>query len=201
MTRTEFVDNVTSWWDLIDFCRDEDCDLCQDIYDEDSMDEEIDYSVREDCGNYGWRDLADLLDGIPTGYDAYRRNAPFDWDGLGDYEFDEYKEDVLSWMDDGDYWDEEDEDEAEGGAPNEVDVFAEQTARDIAEAAAAQDEESVVDEDFSVVDLIGMCSTSLYEIEQAVQQKDLDRVIDRAIRTDADTCKSSLTEMMNLIFA
>ena len=35
MTRNEFIDNITEWYELKDFCNDFDCDICEDIYDDD----------------------------------------------------------------------------------------------------------------------------------------------------------------------
>ena len=42
MTRNEFIDNITEWYELKDFCSDFDCDVCEDIYDDDSLEEEPD---------------------------------------------------------------------------------------------------------------------------------------------------------------
>ena len=39
MTRNEFIDNITEWCELKDFCNDFDCDICEDIYDDDDYDE------------------------------------------------------------------------------------------------------------------------------------------------------------------
>ncbi len=33
MTRQEFIDNVNSFWELIEFCNDEQLDTCADIID------------------------------------------------------------------------------------------------------------------------------------------------------------------------
>ena len=37
MTRNEFIDNITEWYELKDFCSDFDCDVCEDIYDDEAF--------------------------------------------------------------------------------------------------------------------------------------------------------------------
>lgn len=154
MTRQYFIDNVNDWWELKDFCNDEDCDICSDIYSDEDMDEEINYAIREYSDDYQWYELRDLLRGIPSGYSFYRQNSSFDWEGLDDdADFTSYKDDVLEWMDNGGYWDDEDDieyDDYEEELPAEPD----------------DDEEPVPAEDFSVGDLIGMCSASFVTMWQ-----------------------------------
>ena len=41
MTRNEFLDNINSWWELIEFCNDEDCDVCEEIVDEDQKNDGV----------------------------------------------------------------------------------------------------------------------------------------------------------------
>lgn len=31
MTRNDFLNDVTEWWELLDFCSDEGCNICEDI--------------------------------------------------------------------------------------------------------------------------------------------------------------------------
>lgn len=115
MTRSEFLENVTDWSELIEFCRDEDCDICEDVYDEESRDDVITERIVDWARNAdSWQDLADRLSEITTGYDYYSEDDYGDWNGLTDSDFEDYKTDVLDWMDNNDYWDEdEDEDEEE----------------------------------------------------------------------------------------
>lgn len=63
MTRNDFLNDVTEWWELLDFCSDEGCNICEDIIDSDQLDEDT---------NYSWRDIRDSLSEIPTGYGYYR---------------------------------------------------------------------------------------------------------------------------------
>lgn len=145
MTRQDFIDNVNDFDELIDFCNDYECDLCEDVYSETARDEYIDDNLRDMAYNAeGWQDLLDTLNAIVTGYDWYRRDDYDDWEGLGDYEFEQYKQDVLEWADDNDIW-EEDEEEA---LPEDDD----------------DDEEFVADEPMSIGELMGVCSSQLQQI-------------------------------------
>ena len=47
MTRAEFIDTVNEWWELIDFCSDENCEICNDVYSDDDRDSYIDETVQE----------------------------------------------------------------------------------------------------------------------------------------------------------
>lgn len=111
MTRQEFIDNVNNFGDLIDFCSDEGCDYCESIYYEDSFDDLVNDCVSGWARDTGWRDLRDRLNDIPTGYDWY--DTSDEWRGLDGDDFDDYKDDVLSWGDDNEIWDEPEEEDVE----------------------------------------------------------------------------------------
>ena len=113
MTRQEFIDDITQWWELIDFCDENDCDFCSDIYSDDERDEIVNENLLEWARTEIWQDLYNRLDEITTGYSYYRADEHGGWDGLDDYDFDEIKDDVLNWGDENDVWDEEDEDPEE----------------------------------------------------------------------------------------
>ena len=155
MTRTEFLEDVNSWWELIEFCSNEGCDTCEDIYSEDSRDEYINEQLMAWAREDTWQELYSRLENIPTGYDYYRDDGYGEWVGMDDGDFDEYKDDVLEWMDNHGYWDEEDDDE-------DVDIFAEELEREKAEAEEAPVEE----EAFSIGELMDMCSIALVSIQK-----------------------------------
>ena len=114
MTRQEFLDDVTTFGDLLSFCWDNDCDICDDIYDQERMDDAIDERVAEMTRSDGWRNIYSFLDNVPYGDDYYRYDEYDDWVPLDESDFDDYQQEVLEWMDDQGYWDEEyDEDEEE----------------------------------------------------------------------------------------
>ena len=102
MTRNDFLNDVTEWWELLDFCSDEGCNICEDIIDSDQLDEYVEEDIRDT--NYSWRDIRDSLSEIPTGYGYYRMNGSFDYDGMDENDFDSYKEDVLEWGDNNGVW-------------------------------------------------------------------------------------------------
>ena len=118
MTRNYFLAYVTEWSELIELCREYDCDICEDIIDEDEFDEYVDSDIAN--MDYGWRSIRDFLADIPTGYDYYRRDGSFDYVGLdNDDDFEDYKSRVLDWMDEDDLWEpEEGEDEDDDFDPD-----------------------------------------------------------------------------------
>lgn len=146
MTRAEFLNYVTTWNELVDFCQEEDCDVCEDILCEDQRCGQIQDDLREVVCNYSWEEIRDWLCGIPTGYDYYRCNGVLDYDGVDDQDFEDYKSEVLNWMDVGDYWDEEEEDD---------DDFVEDNDADDAESGeddcGNEDDESFDEAEFFVV--------------------------------------------------
>lgn len=153
MTRQEFIDDVTSWDELIDFCNDNGCGYCDDVYSEYSRDEYIDDDLVDMARNAdGWSDLLDSLNNIPTGYDFYRRDDYGEWRGLGDYEFSDYKSDVLEWGDDAEIWDEDEEEDGE-------------------EPWYVDDEEfTPPDESISIADLMTSCNSKLQKISDDAEK-------------------------------
>ena len=151
MTRNEFLENVTSFYDLKDFCNDEDCNLLEDVYDEEGRDDFINDCLMDWARDDSWQDLYNRLDNIPTGYDWYRYDDYGDWCSLDDEDFEEYKNDVLEWADNNGVWDDDEEDTDEDG--------------DNFEDEPEDDEPAPEKEDFSVGELIGMCVVALGTIQ------------------------------------
>lgn len=154
MTRNEFLESVNDWWELKDFCSEIGCEHCDCIIDDDGLDEEIEYALGEYLRDYNWREIRDMLDDIPTGYDWYRCDGSFDYVGLDDDDFDSYKDDVLDWADDHDVWDEDEDDE---------EYFDEESNEE--EVIEEEPDEHFEEADFSVTDLMGMCSVTLVTIQ------------------------------------
>ncbi len=149
MTRNEFLEDVTSFGDLKDFCYNEDCNLLEDVYDEEGRDDYINECLMDWARDDTWQELYDRLNGIPTGYNWYRYDEYGDWCGLDDEDFEEYKNDVLEWADDNGVWDDDEED----------------TDEDYFEGEPEDDDPAPEEEDFSVGDLIGMCVVTLGTIQ------------------------------------
>ena len=163
MTRNEFIDNITEWYELKDFCNDFDCDVCEDIYDDDDYDDCVEEDVRDAVGECSWREIRDSLCDLPSGYDYYRRNGSLDYDGMDNDDFEDYKERALEWGDDYGVWeDEEEEDEEYADADDDfLDSLEEEPDED----------ETIEEEDFSIDDLIGMCSVVFVAIQNDEVEK------------------------------
>lgn len=69
MTRNEFLDNVNDWYELIEFCNDMGCSYCDDVYSEESMNDDINERLADWACEYTWQELLSKLDDIPSGYD------------------------------------------------------------------------------------------------------------------------------------
>ena len=110
MTRGEFVEQITSWPELLEFCYDNDCSVCEDIIPH----ERLAGNIAEDFTDYGdeydWTDIRRWINDIDDDADYYYRSGSFEYESV-DNQFDTYKDDVLEWGDDVDIWDFEDEDD------------------------------------------------------------------------------------------
>ena len=154
MTRQEFIDDVTTWSELLSFCDDEGCTLCEDVYSDDSKNEYYDEELVDMARNAGsWQELYNQLEDIPDGYEYYIRDDYGEFRGADDADFDSHKEDVLEWMDDGDYWeyDDDDEDDEEGPVRGEY--------------VDHEDVEPIEAEDVSIAELFTTCNSKLQKID------------------------------------
>lgn len=165
MTRSYFLDYVNDWYELIELCQEYDCDICEDIISDDTLDEYVDSDISGT--DYGWRRLRDFLSDIPTGYDYYRCDGSFDYVGLDDGDFEDYKSRILDWMDEDSLWEAEEDEEDEDFDPD-YDFFSTGEPENEPEEPA---EPPVEEEDFSVSELMCMCSAELVTIRQVMTQK------------------------------
>lgn len=160
MTRQQFVDEVNDWWDLTDFCYDNDCSYCDDVYPEDSRDERInEYLVNmardADC----WQSLLDSLSSIETGYEYYRETDDGTWVGLDNtYDFESYKDDVLDWGDSNDIWDDDEEE------PLYESPFSDDET---------EDDDFVTNEPISVSELMSECNSQFQQLYSDKQEKEV----------------------------
>lgn len=175
MTRQEFIDDVTSFGDLLSFCYDNDCThICEDVVDSEYRDEYINDSLVDWARNDTWTELKDRLDELynDTGYNYYIYDEYYgEYKGVDDDgdEFETYKRDVLEWMDDHEYWDDDgEEDEEEEDEP----VASQDSYDDEGE------EEPIPEEDCSFADLVSValgCVASFNE-EALRQAQEEDRI-------------------------
>lgn len=110
MTRREFIEEVTCWYDLKTFCDEEQIDFCDNVYSDDEKDDYIDERLDEIITGSTWQDVLGVLSDIPTGYDYYIIEDVYDIRGIyNDEDFERRKQEVLEYYDDHEYWDEEEE--------------------------------------------------------------------------------------------
>lgn len=175
MTRSEFIDNITEWWHLINFCNDEDCSVCENVCHDEDIDSMIDNDICSaitDCG-MGWREVHYRLGYIDRSYDYYVCEGLMDYRGLDNDDFECYKADVLEWMDNNGVWDEEDEDFDEG----------DQEPEEPADESDDEDDYQEPEEEFSVTELVSMCSLDviIQQSEDAKKRANEQVEIDRAL--------------------
>lgn len=157
MTRQEFIDDVTSWWELLDFCEEESCDYCDNIYSSDARDDEInEYELDDWARNYTWRQLLNILSDLDDDYEYYRKDEYGEWESLDDYDFDNYKDDVLRWADDNDVFeDDEEEDPADYGIEDEDEL-----------------DDEIVEEPMSMFELFSDCQDKYQKISEDEERTD-----------------------------
>lgn len=158
MTRQEFIDEVCDWGDLIDFCRDNHADdFVEDIYDEASRNDYINEGLVDWAREYTWDELYSILDRIPTGYEYYKYDYG-DWEGLGDGDFDDLKQEVDDYCLRNGIFDDEEEDEEEEPEeePEEESV----------------DEEPIEDEDCSFSDLFSESAACVAAFAKAQKEQE-----------------------------
>ena len=141
MTRREFIDEITRFYELRDFCNENDIYTCDEYFDSDDLDDEVDNDMR-DC-DYGWRDLRDSLNSIETGYDFYKREGYLYYEGCTDEDFENLKEDVLEVMDERGAWDYDEDDEYEDDEDTDDDEYVYKDPEDVEPETPIQFDEFV----------------------------------------------------------
>lgn len=123
MTREEFINDINDWQALLDFCYDNDCHICDNVYSQEVKDDYVNQRLVDEARSVGsWYELYQWLDDIPDGSDYYVIDDYGDIQELDDYDdFDRYKEDVLNDIDEEELWDVEEEDE-DSDADNEAEI-------------------------------------------------------------------------------
>lgn len=150
MTRSYFLAQINEWRDLIDLCRHYRCDICEDIIDRDQLDNYVHDDIIACINDNSWKEIRDMLEEIDPGFDYYRADGRFDYECLESYDFYNYKQKVLDWMDGKDMWEEEGSESAE---PPEA------------------KEPEAEEEDFTISDLMSMCGKELVAINRASEQR------------------------------
>ena len=152
MTRREFIEEVTSWYELKDFCDEEQIDFCDNVYSDSEKDDYIDERLDEIITGSSWQDVYGVLDDIPTGYEYYFIEDVYDIRAARDDDFDRLKQGVLEYYDNNGYWDEEEEEpvyvDADDYENAEADEFVVDTSVSLGDffASSAEDLDKITAE-------------------------------------------------------
>ena len=98
MTREQFEEEICDFGDLKEWCWEHDCSICENIYDEDSMDDWVNECLVDWARDHTWRELYRILEELPTGESWYYMNDWGDWEYC-ECNFNEWKDEVLAWAD------------------------------------------------------------------------------------------------------
>lgn len=98
MTRQEFIQNITTWRELLNFCWEYDCNVCENIIPHDELRDYIAEDFSQYAYEYSWVDIRDWLNSIDNNASFYYRDGSFDYTSVDD-DFASYKQDVLDWCD------------------------------------------------------------------------------------------------------
>lgn len=102
MTRTEFEEDITSWYELIDFCNENDLRSCDNIYDS----EQVVEIIRDEARSEGVRGALWLVNNIYEPDAEYFYYGDSGIENLDDYDFERFKTNVFNEFED-DFDDEE----------------------------------------------------------------------------------------------
>ena len=145
MTRTEFIDSITTWQELLNFCDDVNCGVCEDIISYDELDGFIADDFREYSHEYDWQDIRDWLENISTDAYYYYRSSSFFYEDV-DNKFVAYKAQVLLRCDETPgIFDEED-------TTNGDENFGTNSEDE------SNGEIEISDNDYSIEEFLGLCS-------------------------------------------
>lgn len=116
MTRSEFLNDVTEWYELLNVMSDSEWDYHNDtyIYDDEQYDEMVKSDLQEEIrdGDSEWYEIRRYLNDCPDSrsYHYYLKDYSFEYHDVTD-EFDDYKDRVFEWLDENDWFDDDDDDE------------------------------------------------------------------------------------------
>lgn len=159
MTRSEFIEGVDWFDELISFCRDYNLDACSDILHEDDLDEKVCDDIREALSHEYWYDIRRYLNSLETGWSWYRDDGYLDYVGLDEDSFQDYKDAALEEADGLDIWEPEDD---------EVDDESESAQT---EPGSTEEDDMVADEPISIAELMTQCNSQFKAILLCNQEK------------------------------
>lgn len=142
MTRSEFINGVTTWRELLDFCYENDCNICDSIIPHDELGDYISDDLHNYAYEFDWREISAWLDNIYTSSLYYYHSGCFEYEPA-DTAFDDYKNEVLSWCDEMANVFDEDEDSISQLGDDRYEEF------------------DISDNDCNVEEFLGLCSTTI----------------------------------------
>lgn len=130
MNRQDFVDNINYISELIEFCNDYGYEShIEQIYDDEQRNDAIEEQINERREYERWWEIRDWLYNLESegSYDYWRLDDYGDWCGLDDSDFEDMKENLLSELDEDNFFDnEEDEESYDDGNPPFVEPVEEE---------------------------------------------------------------------------
>lgn len=157
MTRREFIDDITTWVELIEFCRVHGMSTCDDIIHHNVLQQNIAEDMVLYGDRYNWTDIRAWLDDIDADAVYYRRESSFEYEALDDSDFNDYKDYALEEADEICIWD-----DGQVGDPFiDDDIFLDLDLEDILiteEEPTDSEEPDLTECEFGVDDLLGLCN-------------------------------------------
>lgn len=105
LTKEEFDTQIKSFRELIDFCYENDCDVCCDIVSNSNLDGIVCSDVSDRIAYEPWTAIRDALNSIEDNSDYYQINGCLNYDALDRDDFEYYKSLVERWCDSYDVFD------------------------------------------------------------------------------------------------
>lgn len=156
MTRQEFIDGITTWHELIEFCRAHDMITCDDIIHHNALQQNIAEDMVLHGDQFDWTDIRAWLDDIDADAAYYCRASSFEYEALDDGDFDDYKDYALDEADEIGLW----TDGMDDAPFIDDDIFADLELEDfiITEEEPDGEEPDLVEGEFGADDLLGLRS-------------------------------------------
>ena len=114
MTRQEFIDTITDFYDLRDFALENDLDdQVVNLVTDYDINDDVDYAITDLAGDSPWRRVRDTLNDIPDYSGWFIRTGYLEYRDADADDLEELKQDVLEAADEKEVWDEEEDEELE----------------------------------------------------------------------------------------
>lgn len=97
MTKNEFLQDITEWSELLDFCKETNCPLCDDIIPEENLNPHVIKEIKIATENMTWQNLKEQLNEIDDLCDFYLHKDGFSFLEAAEIVFEERKKAVSQW--------------------------------------------------------------------------------------------------------